>query len=308
MNEKELTQKALTVKKNHRYAAIQHNGNNIYVSIDSWITITDRKDKIITVYAFNPPVTGFICAYEYFLIRAKKISYLNNLFGKILGVIGNKQKIMENSMIKMKVLLDIARIYADIARDNFDRKFKEPSYEYQCYLLASASARLDSWRSMIRNELSDLDKNIVLVTEEYDEKKQIGDFFCKQMLIKIQETQSLNQSRFLVDYNNLVSAYKKFLDWNWDKQFIDKYLCDDAHYTLTIRENIHQYIQFCKNFVRIDSEVFQRLKQLDKKLISLLRDNYRVPVQKDNNVHPTNHWWWHLHELDKLSKKDLETV
>lgn len=50
------------------------------------------------------------------------------------------------------------------------------------------------------------------------------------------------------------------------------------------------------------------LEQYDRALINNLKINNFQTVHYQSERYPKSYWWYHLHEVDKLSKKDLETI
>jgi hypothetical protein len=87
-------------------------------------------------------------------------------------------------------------------------------------------------------------------------------------------------------------------------------LSDDANYALQMRENIHNYYKFTDEYfgIVIDQKIISILRETDQKLIKYIQNNNNNESIYFNSKYPNSHWWWHLNELGKLNKKDLETI
>ncbi|MEK7096675.1 MAG: hypothetical protein AAB881_01880 [Patescibacteria group bacterium] len=151
---------------------------------------------------------------------------------------------------------------------------------------------------------NDLDSS--KVQELIKQKKQLEDSVKKFVISNIKiSTKFIEEylSELIDRYSEIYSVLKYANLEHWQ---------DELYNIFDIRNDIHYAKCFASdNDVEINKELISKIIDIDKtvqnhfskKFVTFSQDN----TSKANNT-PNSHWWWHLHELDKLSKKDLETI
>lgn len=81
---------------------------------------------------------------------------------------------------------------------------------------------------------------------------------------------------------------------------------------LNIRNDIFYTKCFASdNDVEINIKLMNKIRDIDRTVQNHFNENAvtlsQDIISKADNM-SNSHWWWHLHELDKLSKKDLEMI
>lgn len=201
--------------------------------------------------------------------------------------------------------LKIASIEAAVENIKSDDDQKYIDYVLICYRFKAECEQLNydskKWLEKHNNLKNDLtDDEISDIFSRLKNLISAGQSFIKKGL-------AAKQQIILKDLIESVEDYGRLHHYAGTAN--DPLLIDDFDYLIDLRENIHILFGLVENQDSKDIiEAKSTVKSIDAEVVSLAKKSQLITALFMSQDFPNSHWWWHLHEIDKLSKADLETV
>jgi hypothetical protein len=209
--------------------------------------------------------------------RVKNVSSTSDILG---AIVKNFQKLIRNldtsNRLELSEILNCYRYEAEFV--NFDFNPEKWRRHYNKIINDLTDQELNSYFAEIKTLIEKCDH-------------LIHDFLLD------------NSRDFKHDLDELIALYSR--TYRYAEKSNTELYSDDFDYLIDTRENIHILFELLS---ASRSNLENEIREIDQKMLDLIKRN---PLDHElffSFIYPKNHWWWHLHEIDKLSKKDLETI
>lgn len=202
----------------------------------------------------------------------------------------------------LDILIDLMKIIVC-----FNNKKNAPLWPTTFYFVAESDKELEAESHNIKAleayyYLDPEEKYKILLKEKKKAEKDFLDFIKKH--------DENTRAYFQYAFNSMIQEYSKVIEI---APYANNYYWEDDYFNLIdLRNDIHYAFEFIYNRkinVNLVNQI-DKLRNIDSQLQSECEITSPINswVETYCIKYPKSHWWWHLHELDKLRKEDLETI